>query len=123
MWRRHDRGPRLGWRRGAAPGTGRAAPDQVALVLRVVDRRLDVVPGECTNRVDGLPEGEGDHLRALAVVAAKHPGTAVARGFGVLLQARPGDVVGVLVRVGTPNGAPPDSRDHDSKIRITVSPA
>jgi hypothetical protein len=43
-------------------GHRRLAADEVALVLWVQDRGVDVVAGEGPDRVDGVPQRQGDEL-------------------------------------------------------------
>ena len=71
------------------------AADEVALVLRVQDRGLDVVAVEGGDRVDGVPQRQGDELGPVALVTPEHPGTAVAGGPRVLGEAGLADAIGV----------------------------
>ena len=71
------------------------AADEVALVLRVQDRGLDVVAVEGADRVDGVPQRQGDELGPVALVTPEHPGAAVAGGPRVLGEAGLADVIGV----------------------------
>src|SRR5688572_490797 len=61
--------------------------DQEALVLGVVDGGLDVVAREAADRVERVPERVGDELGAVVLVAAQHPGAAVAGCLQVLRDA------------------------------------
>src|SRR5215211_6393191 len=94
----------------------RLALDQEALVLRVVDGGLDVVTGEGADRVQRVPQREGEELGALAFVAAEHPCAAVTRGLAVGREAGVADVLGVFVAVLAANDASPNARDHQSSI-------
>src|SRR3954452_18790694 len=91
------------------------ALDEVAVVLRVEDRRLVVLAGERLDGVERVPEREHHELGQLAAVAAQHPGPAVARGRGV--ARHPGlDQVGLVrVAVLAPDGTLPRACDHAAR--------
>src|SRR4051795_11775073 len=92
----------------------RLAADEVALILGVQDGRVDVLAGESVNRVDAVPERQGDELRGAVVVAPEQPGSAVAGGPAVCREAGFADVRGVLVGVGGAHDAAPGAGDHRS---------
>ena len=103
---------------------GQVALDEEAVVLGIEDRGLDVVAREAADRVQRVPEREGDELGPVAVFAAQHPRAAVARGRGVGGQAGLADVGDVGVGVLAANGAPPDASDHRRSLgaRPSVAP-
>jgi hypothetical protein len=69
----------------------RLAADEVARILRVQDRGLDVIAGEGADRVDGVPQRQGDELAPAILVAPEQPGAAVAGGLRVLGEALEGE--------------------------------
>src|SRR3954447_18730375 len=92
----------------------RLAADEVALILGVQDGRVDGLAGESVDRVDAVPERQGDELRGAVVVAPEQPGSAVAGGAAVCREAGFADVRGILLGVGGAHGAAPGAGDHRS---------
>src|SRR3954452_22598484 len=92
----------------------RLAADEVALILGVQDSRVDVLAGESVDRVDAVPERQGDELRGAVVVAPEQPGSAVAGRPPVFREPGLADVRGVLVGVAGAHGAAPGAGDHRS---------
>ena len=66
-----------------------ADADEVARILRVQDRRVDVVAGEGADRVDRVPQRQGDELGAVAVVVPEQPCAEVARRAWTGRRIRP----------------------------------
>src|SRR4051794_11507917 len=92
------------------------ALDEEAVVLRVVARPLVVVAGERLDRVERVPQREGQELGELPRVAAQHPRAAVAGSLLVPGKSRFFDVRAVRVGVDGANGSPPYSRDHEATL-------
>jgi hypothetical protein len=60
-------------------GHRRLAAEEVVFILWVQDRGLDVVAGEGPDRIDRLPQRQGDELGPVALIAPKHPGASADR--------------------------------------------
>src|SRR4051812_20489442 len=65
----------------------RVTAEEVALVLGVQHRGLDVLARERTDCRDAVPQREGDELGRAVVVAAEQPRAAIARRSTVLGEA------------------------------------
>src|SRR5829696_2046653 len=93
----------------------RLAVDEIALVLGVENRGFDLLAGEGADRIERVPQRQGDELGGAPVVVAQEPGAAVPGRSTVVGKAGLPDVAGVLIGIGGADGAAPDSGDHSPK--------
>src|SRR5262245_58033792 len=93
---------------------GEIASDEVAIVFGIENGALDVVAGESLDGLERLPERQRDDLGAVAFIALKDVGTAIARRLAITDQACRSDVLGIRRGVFAFRPSPPDPRYHGS---------
>ena len=81
-------------------------------ILGVIDRLVDVLAGECPDRLERLPQGNEQELGTPSVDPPENVNAATSPGRQAVLDARLLEVrqipIGLLLR----GGSLPDTRDH-----------
>src|SRR5215831_19494314 len=103
---------------------GQVAFDQELLVIRIEDRRVDVLAGEAFDRCSRFPQAHRDELGTVTLDPPQQPGAAVAGRALVAFDAGPLHVLRIGGSVFGPDRPAPDSRDHpEYSLYLETAPA
>src|ERR1700677_3717504 len=91
---------------------GQVALYEELIVLRIIDRLLDVLTCEAFDRGPGVPEAQRDEFGAVTFDLPQQPRPAVARRTLIALYPGPLHIRGVSGSIVSPYHPAPDSRDH-----------
>src|SRR5687767_8104544 len=96
--------------------------DKEARVLGIKDGAADVVAGEVADRVLGIPQGEEEEFRPVALDAPERENAAIPRRRSVRGQAGGVQIVQVRIGVGGSGGPGPGASDHAPSARVDRGP-